>query len=145
MFRIYDKKDKKWIRHDIFLTQNGDLAVIKSRILTGKKIKLLSSQRYQYHMDIGLRDKLNHLIHEGDICKIDNGQIGLIIYFAEIASFVFVDYSNNKYYPLSKKLCNSKIQIVGNCFDNAYLIPQLNKENETELSEGKTDGKESDR
>ena len=92
-------------------------------------------------MDIGIKDKENHLIHEGDICAVDINPDkvikGLIIYFPEIASFVFVDYTENKYYPLTQSMCKERMLIIGNCFDNAYLIPELDKEQDKELTQDK--------
>ena len=122
MFRIFDNKDKKWIREGIYLAPNNDLFISKKTLFGTEKLSLVSSKRYVYHQDIGLSDVNNHLIFEGDVCKIKHlNVIGVITYIPENAAYYLLDDKNLKYYPLNEERCK-QIEIIGNVFENNDLL-----------------------
>ena len=129
MYRVYDNKEKKWVREGIYLSPNNDLSTSKKALFGAEKLSLASEHRYTYHRDIELYDKNNNLIFEGDICKIMHlDVIGTIAYVSEHASYYLLDDKNLKFYPLSKDRCE-QIEIIGNVFDNKDLL-HINTENE---------------
>ena len=122
MYRIYDNKEKCWVRDGFYLSPNGDLSTSKKALFGAEKLSLVSEQRYTFHRDIGLCDKNNTLIFEGDICKIELlNIIGVVAYVYDRASYYLLDYKNSKYYTLGASNCK-EIEIIGNIFDNSDLI-----------------------
>lgn len=124
-YRIYDKKNEEWVEdlQDFYLHYNGDLYVSNKLPFGIEKLSLVSTERYIYQVDIGLADVNDHLIFEGDICKINHFEdvIGVITYISEHASYYLLDYKNSKYYPLTEEHCR-QVEIIGNIFDNKDLI-----------------------
>lgn len=127
MYRVYDHKEKQWVNENILLSSHNDLYEVHRH-----KLKLLSERRYTYQIDIGIYDKNHKLIFEGDIAESDDGKIGLISYAPENASYVFLDYDENKYYPLGVKICSNFLKVIGNLFDTPELIPDTTQEEQTE-------------
>ena len=122
MYRVYDNKGKCWVREGIYLSPNNDLSISKKTFFGTEKLSLVSDHRYVYHRDIGLPDKNNHLIFEGDICKNERLNIvGLISYIESNASYCFLDYDNSTWYTLGTEACK-ELEIIGNIFDNIDLI-----------------------
>ena len=121
MFRVFDNVKKVWatVRYDkkIFLS-------IFSRLIQ------TYDDRYIAHRDIGLSDKNDKLIFEGDICKIelkDNEKqttevIGLICYEPTHAAFYLFDFKNSQYYTLGVDKCKQMI-VIGNVCENRDLFP----------------------
>lgn len=128
MYRVYDKKEKKWSQGNFYLSKNEDLYISKKSWFGREKLTLVPSIQYVWQRDIGLYDKNGILIYEGDICKIESLDItGIITYVSEFASFVLLDYDNNKYYELSKERCSNDVVIVGNIFEN-QVVTNFEKE-----------------
>ncbi len=128
-YRVYDKKEKKWIREDVYISPNGDLYISKKSLFGTEKLSLGSDTRYTYHRWIELYDKNRKRIFEGDICTIEIESeygivvnIGVITYIPEHASYYLLDHKNLKYYPLVEFNSEKHIEVVGNCFDNEGLI-----------------------
>jgi hypothetical protein len=128
MYRVYDKKEKKWSQDNFYLSKNEDLYISKKSWFGREKLTLVPSIQYVWQKDIGLYDKNDTLIYEGDICKIESLDIaGIITYVSEFAAFVLLDYDNNKYYELSKERCSNDVVIVGNIFEN-QVVTNFEKE-----------------
>ena len=126
MYRVYSHIENKWIKRDVYLAPNNDLFISKKTLFGTEKLSLVSDKKYTYHKDIGLNDKNNVLIFEGDICKIEHlNVIGTISYIPEHASYYLLDDKNLKYYPLSEEHCK-QIEIIGNVFDNQDLLSSDN-------------------
>jgi hypothetical protein len=122
MYRVFDNVEKRWVREGIYLSPNNDLSTSKKVLFGSEKLSLVSSQRYIFHRDIGLCDKNEVLIFEGDIGKIKSlDSIGLITYVPEHASYYLLDYKNSKYYTLGEANCK-EIEIIGNVLENSNLI-----------------------
>lgn len=122
MYRVYDKKKRLWLRDKVYLAPNEDLYLLKKRLCFLKTITLVSDNRYVFQNCINERDKNNKWIFEGDICKFDNDDVGLITYSNEMAAYILLDYNNEEYYTLTDEICNSRLEIVGNIFDAPELI-----------------------
>lgn len=123
MYRIYDSKEKKWVREGIYLSPNNDLSKSNKSLFGYNKLNLVPDCRYTYQNDIGLFDKKGVLIFEGDILKSESGLIGLVAYVPEKAAYLFLDYNNTKYYPLGSDICK-QLSIIGNNFENPELVQE---------------------
>ena len=98
---------------------NDDLSVSKKALFGAEKLSLVP---YTYQRDIGLPDKNNVLIFEGDICKAESiNVVGMIAYVPEHAAYYLLDYENSKYYELNEERCKS-IEVIGNMFEHSDLL-----------------------
>lgn len=123
MYRVYDNKDKCWVKKGIYISPNNDLSISKKAMFGTEKLSLVSNQRYVFHRDIGLRDMNNTLIFEGDVCRIARlDTVGIVAYCSEHAAYYLFDYANSKYYTLGIDKCK-EIEVIGNVFDNEDLLP----------------------
>lgn len=124
MYRVYDNKEHCWVNKGIYISPNDGLSISKKVLFGTEKLNLVSNKRYTFHRDIGLHDKNNILIFEGDICKIttdDSEVIGIVAYCAEHASYYIFDYINSHYYTMGLYKCD-KIEVIGNVLDDDYLL-----------------------
>lgn len=130
IYNVFDTKTKRWLYKNIFLSPNGDL-VYKTFF---NRIKLLSNTRYKLKINTHIVDKDGKFLFTNDIVKCA-GLVGIIQYAAEQSAFVFLDYSQNKYYPISLSLFSKEAERLGDIFNNPDLIPKL------QYSTGEIDGK----
>lgn len=123
MYRVYDNQTKKWVREGIYLSPNNDLSTSKKALFGTEKLSLASDNRYTWHRDIGLTDKNNKLIFEGDICKCKDGAFtGVVAYVRERAAYYLLDDEHMTYYPLGIEHMDM-VEVVGNVFENQDLLP----------------------
>lgn len=133
-FRIFDKQKKRWLKHGIYLAPNEELYILEKTVFKKKeKLVPVSDERYIYHRDIGLTDKNDVLIYEGDIVEAminENETINAeVAYVDHIASYVLLDYKTSRYYSLGAEQAKL-IKVIGNVFDTPELL-----EFEEEVSE----------
>lgn len=133
MFRVWDIKENKWITSSTIRFCNDDVAQIKKcRIGNKYKINLMSDERYIYNESINCCDCNGVMIYEGDILKAISDNIsGVVVYSEEFASYILLDYSDSKYYPLGSEICKY-IEVVGNVFEDIDLLGV-----EVNMNEGK--------
>ena len=119
-YRVYDKKKRKFITDNIFLTPDGELVETK-KSLFGNKLSFVSQDRYVYQKSIDLYDKDNMLIYVGDYLSAevadDKVITGLVTYAEELASYVILCFESEEYFVLSSHVCD-RIKITGNVFDD---------------------------
>lgn len=128
MYRVYDNKSKKWVREGIYLSPNNDLSTSKKALFGAEKLSLASDNQYIWQMDIGLVDKNNKLVFEGDICKCKDGVFtGVVAYVREHASYFLLDNEHMTYYPLGIDYMDM-IEVIGNVLENQDLLPTSNIE-----------------
>lgn len=130
MYRVFDRKEKHWVKEGIYLSPNNDLSTSKNAVFGNVKLSLASDERYTWHRDIGLHDKDKVLIYEGDIVEVDFSELGvkekiitLVTYASENASYILLDFKTHKYYTLGTNRCKF-IKVIGNIFDNRDLLPK---------------------
>lgn len=120
MFRVFDKKNQKWITKNIYMSQDGDLYIFKKTIFSGAKLEPLEEGMYVCHRDIGLCDKNDELIFEGDSLKAevsDNRIVkGIAVFAHELSSYVLLCDETNEWFSLGSEVCE-RIEIIGNVFD----------------------------
>ena len=131
MYRVYDKKSECWVRENVYISFNKDLLIGKKHLFNTLKLSRSSSDKYIIQESIGLEDANKRFIYEGDIAKVEVTDevnnttfivTGVISYYTDHACYYLFDYQNNKYYPLSKKICE-KMEIIGNVIENSNLLP----------------------
>ncbi len=121
MYRVYDTEEKKWIKDNVYLSPDGELFLIKQSLFGMTKVPLVLSQdRYIYHEDIGLYDKENVLVYEGDYIQAeveeDKSVIGVVAYAHELSSYVILCVDSDEFFTLGSTTTEF-IQVVGNVFD----------------------------
>lgn len=118
MYRVYDKQEKTWVTDNIFLSPEDELYEIKESFLGLTKTKIpLDSERYVYQKDIGLFDKHNTLIYEGDFIqahvKDDKVINGVVVFAPELSAYILLCDETSEYFVLGTDICEY-IEIIGN-------------------------------
>ena len=120
MFRVYDKKRKKFITEDVLMNQNGDLYLVGQKLL-GKKMTLLHQDRYVFQQAINLNDKDNNPIYIGDYLEAkvaeDRTVRGMVTFAPELSSYIILCFDDEEYFTLGESVCDL-ISIIGNVFDD---------------------------
>ena len=123
MYRVYDNKKKCWVREGVYLSPNNDLFISKKTLFSAEKLSIVSDIDYTWHRDIGLYDKNNKLVFEGDICRCKDGVFtGLVVYVRENAGYYLLDDEHMTYYPLGVDYMDM-IEVIGNVCENQELMP----------------------
>jgi uncharacterized phage protein (TIGR01671 family) len=126
LYRVYDKRKKRWRSNNIYIAPNENLYRVENSIFSKKdKLVLLDEDRFVVHRDTGLTDKSGILIYEGDIVKAeveDNAFIiAEVIYLHERASYIIMSFKAETWYDLGTQVCD-RIEVVGNVFDTPNLL-----------------------
>lgn len=120
-YRVYDKKKRKFVTDNIFLTPDGELAESK-KSLFGNKITFVDQNRFVYQKYIELNDKNDTPIYVGDYLKAkvaeDKEITGLVTYSEQLSSYVILSFTTDEYYTLGE-FVKGFIEIDGNVFDDS--------------------------
>lgn len=118
-YRVYDKKKKKFIQDNIYLTPDGDLVESK-KSLFGDKITFVDQDRYVYQKYIELEDKNNVPIYVGDyleaVVSDDRVVQGVVIYAEELAAYIILCFETDEYFVLGQSV-SEYTNVIGNVFD----------------------------
>ena len=119
-YRVYDKKKRKFITDNIFLTPDGELVESK-KYLFGNKMTFVDQNRYVYQRYIGLDDKNGKPIYIGDTleAQVADDRIikGMVTFAPELSSYIILCFENEEYFTLGESVCDL-ITVVGNVFDD---------------------------
>ena len=120
-FRVYDKKKKKFVSDNIFLTPDGELIESK-KSLFGNKLTFVDQDRFVYQKYIELNDKNNTPIFMGDYVNAnvseDKTITGLVTFSTELSSYVILCFETEEYFTLGEYVVEF-IEVVGNVFDDS--------------------------
>ena len=125
-YRVYDNKAKKWVQDNVYLRPDDELFLIKQSLFGMVKIPMvLSYDRYIFHRDIELYDKMGVLIYEGDYIKAKVSEnkevVGVVVYAKELSAYIILCEEYDEYYTLGTETCQY-IEIVGNVFDGYTTV-----------------------
>lgn len=119
-YRVFDKKRKKFVTDNVYLTPDGELVESK-KSLFGNKMTFIDQNRFVYQRYIGLSDLDNNPIYIGDIleARVADDEIvtGIVSFAEELSSYVIFCDCNEKWYTLGTEICD-RIRVVGNVFDD---------------------------
>lgn len=119
-FRVYDKKKKKFITDNIFLTPEGELVESK-KSLWGNKMTFVDGNRFVYQRYIGLEDKNSTPIYIGDylMARVDEDKIiqGMVTFAEELSAYIILCFDTEEFFTLGTEVVEF-IEVVGNVFDD---------------------------
>lgn len=119
-YRVYDKKKKKFVTDNIFLTPDGELVESKKYIF-GNKMTFADGNRFVYQRYIELNDKNNIPIYIGDILEArvaeDRTVSGMVTFAPELSAYIILCFGSGEYFTLGESVCDL-ISVVGNVFDD---------------------------
>lgn len=119
-YRVYDKKKKKFVTDNIFLTPDGELVESK-KSLWGNKMTFVDGNRFVYQRYIGLNDKNNTPIYIGDNleAEVDEDRTinGMVTFAPELSAYIILCFDSEEYFTLGESVCNL-ISVIGNVFDD---------------------------
>lgn len=118
-YRVYDKKKKRFVEDNIFLTPDGELVESK-KSLFGDKITFVSQNRFVYQKYIELDDIDGKQIYVGDYLEAkiseDKTVIGMVTFAPELSAYIILCFETEEYFTLGTEVCQY-IKVVGNVFD----------------------------
>ena len=119
-YRVFDKKKKKFVTDNIFLTTDGELVESK-KSLFGNKLTFVDQNRFVYQKYIELNDKDNVPIYIGDILEAqvsENRAVkGMVTFAPELSAYIILCFDSEEYFTLGESVCDL-ITVVGNVFDD---------------------------
>lgn len=118
-YRVYDKKKKKFVTDNVYLTPDGELVESK-KSLFGSKMTFVDGNRYVYQKYIELNDKNDAPIYIGDYVNAqveeDKMVTGMVTFSEELSAHIILCFDSGEYFTLGTGVCKF-IEVVGNVFD----------------------------
>ena len=119
-YRVYDKKKRRFVHNNIYLTPDGELVESK-KSLFGGKLTFVDQDRFVYQKYIELNDKNNTPIYIGDILEAkvaENRTVsGMVTFAQELSAYIILCFDDNEYFTLGESVCDL-ILVIGNVFDD---------------------------
>lgn len=119
-FRVFDKKRKRFVTDNIYLTPDGELVESK-KSLWGNKMTFVDQNRYVYQRYIGLLDRESNPIYIGDTleAQVSEDRIirGMVTFAPELSAYIILCFESEEYFTLGESVCDL-ISVVGNVFDD---------------------------
>lgn len=119
-YRVYDKKKKRWVKDDIYLTPDGEL-LQSTKSLFGNKLTFVSQDRFVYQKAIELNDKNDVPIYIGDYLEAkvaeDKTICGMVTFANELSAYIILSFDTDEYFTLGTEVCEF-IEVIGNVFDD---------------------------
>lgn len=129
-YRVYDKKNKKWVLKNVYMNTRGELFLVKrNKVGIVTKFKQLDTKRFDVQISIGEMDKTGATIYVGDLVKKDGKIKGVVAFVPEKMGYVVLDYENQVFYILNKEICKN-LEVSGNVYDNPDYIMKNNEKSD---------------
>ena len=118
-YRVYDKKKRKFVSDNVYLTPDGELVESK-KSLFGNKMTFVDQNRFVFQKYIELCDKNDVPIYMGDYVEAhvaeDKVITGLVTFSTELSSYVILCFETDEYFTLGESV-KDLICVTGNVFD----------------------------
>lgn len=119
-YRVYDKKKRKFVTDNVYLTPDGELVESK-KSLFGNKMTFVNGNRFVYQRYIGLNDKKGAPVYIGDTleAQVSEDRIvrGMVTFAPELSAYIILCFDSEEYFTLGESVCNL-ISVIGNVFDD---------------------------
>lgn len=119
-YRVYDKKKKRFVTDNIFLTPDGELVESKKSVW-GNKMTFVDADRYIYQRYVELNDRNKVPIYIGDTleAQVDENRVvkGVVTFAQELSAYIILCFDSEEYFTLGESVCDL-ITVVGNVFDS---------------------------
>ena len=119
-YRVYDKKKRKFVSNNVYLTPDGELIESKKSIF-GDKLTFVDQDRYVFQQSIDLVDRNGTEIYIGDYLEAsvadDKIVHGIVTYAEELASYIILCFENDEYYVLGQPVMDF-CEVIGNVFND---------------------------
>lgn len=118
-FRVYDRKKKKFVTDNVYLTPDGELVESK-KSLFGNKMTFVDKNRFVFQRYIELDDKDGTPIFIGDYleAQVTEERIvrGVVTFAEELSAYIILCFDPDEYFTLGTDVVQF-IKVVGNVFD----------------------------
>lgn len=119
-YRVYDKKKKRFVTDNIYLTPEGELVESK-KSLWGNKMTFVDGNRFVYQRYIELNDKNDTPIYIGDYLEAtvaeDRVVEGMVTFAPELSAYIILCFESEEYFTLGSEVVQF-IRVIGNVFDD---------------------------
>lgn len=118
-FRVYDRKKKKFVTDNVYLTPDGELVESK-KSLFGNKMTFVDKNRFVFQRYIELDDKDGTPIFIGDYLEAQVAEErivrGVVTFAEELSAYIILCFDPDEYFTLGTDVVQF-IKVVGNVFD----------------------------
>ena len=118
-FRVYDKKKRRFVQDNVYLTPDGELVESK-KSLFGNKMTFMDGNRFIYQKSTELVDWNGVEIYIGDYLEAqvadDRTVTGMVTFASELSEYIILCFDSEEYFTLGESVCGL-ITVVGNVFD----------------------------
>lgn len=118
-YRVYDKKKRRFVQDNIYLTPDGELVESK-KSLFGNKMTFVDQNRFVYQKSTELFDKNDVEIYIGDYLEAqvaeDRIVTGMVTFASELSAYIILCFDSEEYFTLGESVCGL-ITVIGNVFD----------------------------
>lgn len=118
-FRVYDRKKKKFVTDNVYLTPDGELVESK-KSLFGNKMTFVDKNRFVFQRYIELNDKDDTPIFIGDYLEAHVAEErivrGVVTFAEELSAYIILCFDPDEYFTLGTDVVQF-IKVVGNVFD----------------------------
>jgi hypothetical protein len=119
-YRVYDKKKRKFVSDNVYLTPEGELVESKKSLFSSK-MTFVDQNRFVFQKYIELSDKNDVPIYMGDYVEAhvaeDKVITGLVTFSTELSSYVILCFETDEYFTLGESI-KDLIRVTGNVFDD---------------------------
>lgn len=130
MYRVLDKHTNEYV-DGFYVDGDGAMYCMKKRMLLPDKLVYVheiddTDERYALQYATGVYDRNDHMIYEGDICRLygmsDASEpiVAIVSWDDNIGLFCTYDFNNMKFYGIPGNESSVNIEVIGNIGADDY-------------------------